>query len=219
MPATKVFLDLGHRGDVYRVAGEYPVTHRESVTCDRQTDHDLWCVATTVLAVTSFPGGSIGLFARRRAAVNLAVLVAFVFLVGLEGQRGGVVEDHLHVKIEQVSDPKEDGLLDGFLVRLQEVHGAVELVQFQLLRPFDVCIFLEPLLMAVEFGGRSAGAVGNQGEQGALDIESETPLTGLLLHNGVNAELLPDGFGYVDVAIGPSADQAPVDAGAHDLFR
>src|SRR3989304_8313180 len=96
LPATKVFLDLGHRGDVYRVAGEYPVTHRKSVAGDRQTDHDLWCVATAVLAVTSFPGGSIGLLARRRAALNLAVLVAFVFLVGLEVHRGRVVEDHLN---------------------------------------------------------------------------------------------------------------------------
>jgi len=42
-----------------------------------------------------------------------------------------------------------------------------------------VRIFLEPLLMAVEFGGRSAGAVGNQGEQGTFNIEPEMPRAGL----------------------------------------
>ena len=113
----------------------------------------------------------------------------------------------------------EDGLLDGFLVRLEEVHGAVELVQLQPLRPVDMRIFLEPLLMTVELRGRGAGAIGDQGEQGALNIESEMPRAGLLPHDGVNAELLPDGFEDVEVAVGPSADQAPVATGADDLFR
>jgi hypothetical protein len=80
-------------------------------------------------------------------------------------------------------------------------------------------IFLEPLLVAVEFGDRGAGAIGHQGEQGAFDIEAEMTRPGLLANNGVDAELLPDGFEDVDVTVGPGADQAPVAAGAHDLFR
>ena len=134
-------------------------------------------------------------------------------------QRGGVVEDHFHVQIEQIGDPVEDGLLDGFLVRFQEVHGAVKRVQFQILRPFDRRVFLEPLLMAVEFRGRRAGAVGDQGEEGPLDIEPEMPRAGLLPHDGVDAELLPDRFEDVEVTVGPGADQAPVASGANDLFR
>jgi hypothetical protein len=145
-------------------------------------------------------------------------LVAAILLVDLEVQRGGVVEDHLDVQIEQIGHPVEDGLLDGLLVRFQEVHGAVKLVQFQPCVPFDVRVFLEPLLVAVEFRGRGAGAVGDQGEQGALDIEAEVR-AGLLPHDGVDAELLPDGFEHVEVAVGPGADQAPVTAGANDLFR
>jgi len=69
--------------------------------------------------------------------------------------------------------PVEDGLLDGILVGLQEIHGPVELVQLEFLSACNVDVFLEPLLMAVEFGDRSAGAVGYQGEQGAFDIEAE----------------------------------------------
>lgn len=134
-------------------------------------------------------------------------------------QRSGVVEDHLDVEIEQVGHLVEDGLLDGLLVRFQEVHGAVKLVQLQSLRPFDMRVFLEPLLMAVEFRGRGAGAVGDQGEQGALDVKPEMPRPGLLPHDGVDAELLPDGVEDVEVAVGPGADQAPLAAGADDLFR
>ena len=134
-------------------------------------------------------------------------------------ERGGVVEDHLDVEVEQVGDPVKDGLLDGLLVGFQKVHGTVELVQLQFLRSVDVRIFLEPLLMAVELGRRGAGAVGDQGKQGALDIEPKVPCSGLLPYNVVNAELFPDGFEYVEVAVGPGADQAPVTACTHDLFR
>ena len=105
----------------------------------------------------------------------------------------------------------EDGLLDGVLVRFQEVHGAIELVQFQVLRPVDVRVFPEPLLMAVEFRGRSTGTVSDQGEQRALDINA-----GLLLNHGVDAPLLPEGFENVEVTLGPGADQAPVVAGKHE---
>ena len=42
---------------------------------------------------------------------------------------------------------------------------------------------------------------------------------GLLPHNGVDAQLLPEGFEDVNVAIGPGADQPPVAAGANDLLR
>ena len=77
LPAAQVFLDLGDRGDVDRVARKDPVAHRESVPGDRQTDHDLGRVAAAVLAVTAFPRGSVGLLAGRGAAVNLALFVAF----------------------------------------------------------------------------------------------------------------------------------------------
>lgn len=113
----------------------------------------------------------------------------------------------------------EDGLLDGFLVRFQEVHGSVQRVQLQPLRAVDVGVFLEPLLVAVEFGRWRAGAVGHQSEQGAFDIESEMPRAGLLPHDGVDAQLLPDGFEDVEIAVGPGADQVPVAAGTDNLFR
>ena len=73
--------------------------------------------------------------------------------------------------------------------------------------------------MAVEFGSRSAGAIGYQGKQGAFDVEPEMPRAGLLPQDGVNAELLPGGFKHIDVAIGPGADQPPVAAGTYDSFR
>ncbi len=107
--------------------------------------------------------------------MHLAVPVAFVFLVDLEVQRGGVVEDHLDIEVEQVGHAVVDGLLDGFLIRFQEVHGTIELMQFEPFRTRDADILLEPLLMAVQLRGRGAGPVGDQGEQGPLQVEAEAP--------------------------------------------
>jgi hypothetical protein len=104
------------------------------------------------------------------------------------------------------------------LVRFQEVHGAVELVQLEILRSLDVRVFLAPLLMAVQLRGRRAGAVGDEGEQRPLDIESEVPRAGSLPHDGVDPQLLPEGFEDVEVAVGPGADRAPMATGADDLF-
>lgn len=54
-------------------------------------------------------------------------IVRFVIPVKAEIQ----LLDYVHIQIEQIGHPVEDGLHDGFLVCLQEVHGAVELMQFQ----------------------------------------------------------------------------------------
>lgn len=64
--------------------------------------------------------------------MDLTILVAFIFLVDLEVQRGGVVEDYVHAQIEQIVHLVEDGLLDGFL-SLSAGSGAVELMQLQCL--------------------------------------------------------------------------------------
>lgn len=131
MPAAQVVLDPGDGGDIDRVAGEYPVAHRESVPGDGHADDDLRCVTATVLAVAALPRGGMGLLAGHLTAPDVAVLVALIFLVALEVQRGGVVEDHLDVQVEQIGDAVEDGLFDHVLARFQKVHGAVQLVQFQ----------------------------------------------------------------------------------------
>ena len=77
----------------------------------------------------------------------------------------------------------------------------------------------ETLAMTVELGDRRAGVVGHQGEQGAFDIEAKMARIGSLANNCVDTKLLPNGLKYVDVAVGPGADQLPVTPGSHDLFR
>lgn len=102
-------------------------------------------------------------------------------------------------------------MLDGVHVhvRFQEVHGAIELVQFQVLRPFDMRVLLELLLMAVEFRGRSTGTISDQGKQQALDIKSKLPRAGLLSNHGVDAQLPPDGFEDVEAQIRRQSPPAP----------
>lgn len=64
--------------------------------------------------------------------MDLTIFVAFIFLVDLEVQRGGVVEAYVHAQIEQIVHLVEDGLLDGFL-SLSAESGAVGLMQLQCL--------------------------------------------------------------------------------------
>jgi len=92
-------------------------------------------------------------------------------------------------------------------------------VQFEPFRAGDADIFLEPLLMAVELRGGGAGAVGDQGEQGPLQVESEAPAGGLPLKDGADAEAIPDRFQGVHIAVGPGAVQAPRAPGSNDLLR
>jgi hypothetical protein len=65
------------------------VTHRESVPRDRHAHHDLRRIASAVLAVTTLSGGGIGLFPRSLTALDLPLLVAAIFIVDFEVQRGG----------------------------------------------------------------------------------------------------------------------------------
>ena len=48
-------------------------------------------------------------------------------------QRGGIVEKQIHIQVEQIGHPKVNRLFNGFLVRLQEIHGPIQVVQFQVL--------------------------------------------------------------------------------------
>jgi hypothetical protein len=190
-PAAQVALDLLDRRDVHRIAGEHPVAHRHAVPGHGQPHDDLRRVAAAVLGVSSLARGTIRLAARRAAAVDDAVGVAAVLLLDLEVQRGRVVEDEVHVQVEQVADAEEDRLLDGLLVGLQEVHRTVVVVQFQVLDPCDTDVLTQPLLVAVQLGARRAGTVGDHGEKRSLSSKADVGQSEALLDHGANAEMRP----------------------------
>lgn len=149
-PAAQVVLHLLHRGDVGGLAREDPGAHRQPVARHRQSHHDLRGVTAPVLRVAAL--------AQRRVLPPPRELVAAqgdpVLLVHLEVQAGRVVEDEVHVRLHEVGGAEEDLLLHLLLVRLEEVHRAVEVLQLERLLAGEEHLFPEPLLPAVELGVR-----------------------------------------------------------------
>lgn len=60
--------------------------------------------------------------------------------------------------------------------------------------------------------------VGHQCKERALHVKPEAPPAGLLAHDGVDPQALPDLLQNVDVPVGPRADQPPTGIGGEDLL-
>lgn len=195
------------------------MAHRQAVTRHREPDHDLRGIAAPVLRVAPLSRGRVALGAGRHAASHRVCFAgAGIFFVDLEVQRGSVVEDELDIGVEQVGHPEVDRLLDGRLVRLEEVHRPIEVVELKRLGPGDAHVLDEPLLVAVELGGRRTGPVSHHGEQCPLKREAElTPAERLGDHLG-DAQTLPELLEDMHIAVGPGLDQAPIGMLGDDLL-
>ncbi len=102
---------------------------------------------------------------------------AAILLVDLEVQRRRIVEHDLDVEVQKIRHPEVVRLLDRFLVRLQEIHRPVQVLQLQRRRALEMNLFLEPLLVAVELRGRRARPVCHHRKQRPLDVEVELAST------------------------------------------
>lgn len=152
----------------------------------------------------------VGLVPRCLAAVNeIFRTQAVIFLVDLKVQRRRVIKGNVNVQAQQVSDAKEDRPLDRVLVRLQEIHRPVQVLQRQRLRAGDPDVLAQPLLVAVQLRTRCQRPVGHHREQRTLDIEAQPPRRCLLVDDFANTQPLPQRFKRIDIPIGPGADQAP----------
>jgi hypothetical protein len=85
-PAAQVVLDLGEHGHVLGVARPAPAAHRDALAGRGQTDHDLRQVRSVILGVAVDP---------ERASTTLGLLA-------LEEARGGVEQQQVDLKVEQV---------------------------------------------------------------------------------------------------------------------
>ena len=210
-PVPQILSNLLHRGHIHRVAREDPVPHGEAFSGHRHPDDDLRGIPPPVLRVPSLPWGLVGLPPGGDTAEDRIVRsITDVLLVHLEVERGRVVEDDVHVQVEQIPDPEEHLLLDVLPMGLQEVHRAVEVLQLQVLGPLDADILTEPLLPAVELRAGSQGAVGHHREQGPLHREPEPALSRLLLNDLADPQPIPEGLQRVQIPVRPSVDDLPV---------
>ncbi len=129
-PTLQLFLDALERSHIHCVAGKDPVAERKVVSGDRQSDDDLGCIAAPVLRVTALARRGIPLGSGGQTPAHPAITtVAFVFLVDLKMERRGVVEDEFDVEVEQIGGAKVDRLLKHILVRFEEVHGPVQVLE------------------------------------------------------------------------------------------
>jgi hypothetical protein len=127
------------------------VAHRKPIPSDREPHHDLRGVVSTILRLATLPWGAIGLCSRTDTAPYLiALTAAFILLVNLEVNRGGVVENELHIEIEQVGEAKVECLFNRLLARLQKVHRPVEVLQLKPPGARNAHLLPTPLLVAVE---------------------------------------------------------------------
>ena len=101
---------------------------------------------------------------------------------------------------------------------LEEVHGAVQVLQGQLRQIRDAHLVGQPLLVAVPLGVGCAGAVGDEREQGALDIETQAAGAARLGNGLGDAQALPEGLEDIQVAEGPGAEQTAVRVVGGDLL-
>lgn len=189
LPAPKVFLHPGDRRDICGVTREDPGPHRITVTGHSKSHHDLGTVGTPVLAVTPNP--------------------QVVFLVRLEVHTGGVVEDQVHIQVEQVPELPVQCLLDLLLVPGQHVQGPVEMMQGQSSAFREEHILPKPLLVAAELGGRGETAVGHHGEDGPLEWYGAVLVPYRLLEDVPDPELFPESTHRMEGTMLPAVLELP----------
>ena len=208
-PTLELALDTLDRGHIHGVAGKDPVADREAVSGNRQSDDDLGRIAAPVLRVTALARCCIALGAGGRTPTHLPITVPFVFFVDLEVQRGGVVEDEFDVEVEPIGRAEVDRLLERILVRFEEVHGPIQVLESEPLGALDTHLLGQPLLVAVELRDGCANPVGHHREQGPLDREPELAPSHHLGDRLGNPESTPQRLQHVDLAVGPGIDEPP----------
>ena len=136
-----------------------------------------------------------------------------VLLVDLEVERRRVIEDEVDVDVEQVRHAEVDGLLDGRLVRLEDIHRPVQMVEIEPGPVREEHLALQPLLPTRELGGGPQTAVGHHGEERALEPLPRRAAAQVFGQHGRDAQLLPQRLKDVDAAVRPAIEQAEVQIG------
>jgi hypothetical protein len=119
LPAAQITFDALDCGRIRSIARKHPTAHRQPLAGNRQCHHDL---------------------GRPRPVLGppeAAQLILVVFVDG-EGAGGGVIEEEIHLELEEVCGVEEHRLLDLGGLGVKRVHRRVEVVLGQLLGPRQV---------------------------------------------------------------------------------
>ena len=169
-PPLQIVFDLGHGRDIHRIAREHPVSHRQAIARHRQPNDDLRGITAAIFRHPPFARRLIGLGTCRHAAFHqIVIAIALIHLVDFKMQGGGIVEDQLHIQVEQIGEAEIQRLLNLFFMSFKHIHGAVEMVQIERVRSFNTDVLTQPLLITVELGAGRTGSVGHHGKERAFD--------------------------------------------------
>ena len=172
-PPPQIVLDLGHGADIHGIAWKHPVSHRQAIARHRQPNHDLRGIGAAIFRHPPFARRLIVFGTCRHAAFHqIVIAMALVHLVDFKVQGRGIVEDQLHIQVEQISEAEIERLFNPVFMGFEHIHGAVEMVQVERVRSCNADVFTQPLLITVEFGAGRTGSVGHHGKEGAFDGQS-----------------------------------------------
>src|SRR5690606_34129632 len=177
LPAVEVLFHLLHEVLIGGIARPHPAAHRDPAAGDREADHSLGKLRTLIPAVPPF-------------AKALGVLGVGIFTLDLKVNGGGVDEDQVDLKIEEVGDREKDFTLDLVLGLKQEVHRPVELVHLDFGKSIDPYLVPDPLLHR-QLARRCQRSVGDHGKDQAFDRCGEAALVEKVSQRTVNAEFTP----------------------------
>ena len=91
-------------------------------------------------------------------------------------------------------------------------------MQLQCLAPLDAYVLGEPLLVTVQLRRRRTGAIGDHGEEGALDGELELAVVEKLADELRQSDPPPQVFQDMDIAVGPGIDYTQRGGIGDELF-
>ena len=137
------------------------------------------------------PGALLGVseFSKRRVVMSLGI----VFEVYTEGGGGGVVEDQIHLYVEQVDGVKENCLLNFGCVLIEQIHSFVHVPQLQLITGWQVDR-LKPSVPDPELRFWITQPIGGHRKQGPF-VDSRGPGSfGNIGQGLLQADLLPEPF-------------------------
>ena len=180
VPAPQIVANRLHRADIGCVAGQHPASNRDAFPGHGQGyDH------------LRGPGPLLGVSELSKRCV--VITLGIVFEVDTEGGGGGVVEDQIHLQVEQVCGVKENRLLNFGCVLIEQIHGFVHVPQLQLITGWQVDR-LHPSVPDPEFGVRITQPVGSHRKQSPF-VDSRGPGGFSDIDQGLlKTNLLPEPF-------------------------
>ena len=121
-----------------------------------KANNDLWIIVPPLFAMPTLT--------QRVEGQAPPLLTGDILLVTFEPGGGGVVENQIHIELEQIGAVPEDFFFDHIAMFGQKIHGPIKLVEPKILT-FRQPDPIEPALMAGKLGARPIQPLRSHGKK------------------------------------------------------